>query len=269
LHIEFAGDFRLLWPFATVALSLTLGQTTTGVTDEAIAPPDLVARASAEFTFTPRATGESDDIPASIDASIGDDGAPNSAFATMAAALGQVDDATSQPQSGHRKNEFFHQGSWRWQLTGSVASDFNDVSLGMFGAAFSYFIERDLTIDFELNTLYINQQGEASNTGAVNASMLVRWHVCMDQRDQQHPCWSVYADAGGGVLYAASDVPFQGSHFNFTPQAGFGASFLIDRASDTRLLTGVRWFHISNANVFDSNDGVDSLMVYAGINFAF
>ena len=223
------------------------------------ASADLLARASAEFTFQPVETAEIGDI------------APQTltALAASSFALPQDDLAATQPGAGYHRHAFFQQGSWRWQPTLALASDFNDVSLGMGGVAFSYFIERDLTIDFELNTFYINQQGDASNTGAVSAALLLRWHFLIDENDRQQPRWSVYADAGGGLMYAGSDVPFQGSHFNFTPQFGFGASLLINEASDTRLLTGVRWFHISNANVFDANDGVDSLMLYAGINFPF
>jgi hypothetical protein len=219
------------------------------------AAADLNALAAADFTFSP-AVADAACMNVSFDVE------------ALGASFGQIpQSAEPSSQPAGQKHEFFKQGSWRWQPTMSLASDFNDVSLGMGGVAFSYFIEDNLTIDFELNALYINQQSRASDTGAVNANLLLRWHCWMDQAER--PRWSVYFDAGGGLLYAGSDVPLHGSHFNFTPQAGAGVSLLLNQASDTRLLAGVRWFHISNANVFDANDGVDSLMVYAGINFAF
>jgi hypothetical protein len=64
-----------------------------------------------------------------------------------------------------------------------------------------------------------------------------------------------------------SDEPDGGTYFNFTPQAGVGASFAV--AEDTRLLAGVRWHHISNARSSDNNPGRDSLEIYAGVSFAF
>ena len=49
-----------------------------------------------------------------------------------------------------------------------------------------------------------------------------------------------------------------------TPQAGFGFTFEV--ADDTRLLVGGRWHHISNATLFDSNPGRDSLLLYLGLS---
>ncbi len=63
------------------------------------------------------------------------------------------------------------------------------------------------------------------------------------------------------------DEPFGGTTFNFTPQAGFGASWEI--AANTRLLTGVRWYHISNARTSDNNPGLDSILFYIGATFPF
>ncbi len=231
-------------------------------TIDSINAPDLVALASAEFTFAP---GNPDATEVS--------GLAAAAMSLPVAMQSQPANATTET-AAHRKYEFFQHGSWRWQLTGALASDFNEVSLGLGGVAFSYFIEDDLTVDFEFNGLYINQTGRASNTGAVSVAMLFRWHFWLDKpesgaNDRYDPRWSMYADGGIGLLYAGSDVPLNGSQFNFTPQLGIGVSLLLNEASDTRLLTGVRWYHMSNANIFDSNDGVDSLMVYAGINFPF
>jgi hypothetical protein len=253
----------LIWSTAVTLFSIAgVSFTPDGDVPPTISPDasrDLVARASAEFTFWPRETPEADGVGATA----------LSALTHAAPAIAQADAAATQPIAEPRHHQFFQQGSWRWQPTFALASDFNDVSLAMGGVAFSYFIERDLTIDFELNTLYINQQGDASNTGAVAMALLFRWHFMIDENSPRSPRWSLYADMGGGLLYAGTDVPLDGSHFNFTPQAGIGASFLISEASDARLMTGVRWYHISNANVFDANDGVDSPMLYAGLNLPF
>ena len=62
-------------------------------------------------------------------------------------------------------------------------------------------------------------------------------------------------------------VPAGGSSFNFVAQAGVGISF--DIGDEVRLLTGVRWHHISNGRTFDSNPSQDNLYVYAGLSFPF
>ena len=77
----------------------------------------------------------------------------------------------------------------------------------------------------------------------------------------------MYVDAGAGLLYTSSDVPDHGSSFNFTPQAGIGFTF--DIGQNNRLMIGGRWFHVSNANIYDENPGLDSAMLYVGINMPF
>jgi len=63
-------------------------------------------------------------------------------------------------------------------------------------------------------------------------------------------------------------VPDDGSKFNFTPQIGFGMSFDIGNGGE-RLLTGVRWHHISNANTFEENPALDFLLIYAALSCPF
>jgi hypothetical protein len=62
-------------------------------------------------------------------------------------------------------------------------------------------------------------------------------------------------------------VPFDGSQFNFTPQAGLGAT--MDIGQNRRWLIGVRWFHISNASLYANNPGRNNIMVYTGLSLPF
>jgi hypothetical protein len=48
---------------------------------------------------------------------------------------------------------------------------------------------------------------------------------------------------------------------------GLGAT--LDIGSGTRFFTGVRWYHLSNANTIEPNPPRDSLMIYAGVTFPF
>ncbi len=69
-----------------------------------------------------------------------------------------------------------------------------------------------------------------------------------------------------------SDVPEKGASFNFTPQAGVGATFALKSGGNApqdnrRLLVGLNWHHISHADLFNANPGRDSIMGYIGVDF--
>lgn len=243
--------------------------------------PDFAALASATLAYAPPAPSTSDTALAigssafsTLDtiqdaASHAPDSAP-SASATTAPSTIDADNANSASQnsaaSAVGNNRFFQRGSWRWNIQLGAGSDFGDEALVIAGFGVSCFLEKSFTIDFELNGLYFSQsEDDGEDTGALNLALLFRWHfwISDDQR------WSIYADAGAGVMFSGDDVPPGGSSFNFTPQAGIGFSTLLDKARDIRLLSGFRWYHVSNANTFEDNPGLNTLMVYAGVNFPF
>jgi len=105
----------------------------------------------------------------------------------------------------------------------------------------------------------------AMHTGAgggralgVGVDALLRWRLGESRR------W--FVEAGGGVQYAiGSSFPADGTHFQFTVIGGVGRS--LDLGSGRALQLGIRWFHISNANVLPSNSGYDSLQLTVGITF--
>ncbi len=152
-------------------------------------------------------------------------------------------------------------GSTRWYIHGGGARDFDDGddTLFLFGAGLSHFIADGLALNAELNGVFVNQWGEDAE--GANFNLLFRWHFIRERN------WSMYMDAGAGLLLTGNDVPANGSSFNFTPQAGLG--FTIDLGNDARFLVGARWHHISNANIYNSNPGRDSIMGYAGVSFPF
>ena len=157
---------------------------------------------------------------------------------------------------------FGEQGSWRWNVQGGFGAEFEDTNkrFGLGGLSFSYFVADDFSVDFEFNGLYFDQPA-AENAGGFNFNLLLRWHVLA--RDD----WSLFVDVGGGLMETSDAVPAGGSSFNFTPQAGLGLTF--DIGDEVRLLTGVRWHHISNGDTFDTNPAQDSFYVYAGLSFPF
>jgi hypothetical protein len=56
---------------------------------------------------------------------------------------------------------------------------------------------------------------------------------------------------------------------NFTPQLGIGFTYAFN--DESQLMAGVRWQHISNADVKgrENNPGYDGAMFYLGMMFPF
>ena len=155
---------------------------------------------------------------------------------------------------------FGAEGTWRWQLLGGFADDFDDDAQQIqFGASLSWFFVDDLSIDFQLDGDFIDQP--VDDAWGIGGTILFRWHAINTET------WSIYGDFGSGLLATTVNTPAGGSSFNFTPQAGGGFSFEI--APDVRLMVGARWYHISNANTGAENPGRNSLMGYVMISLPF
>lgn len=210
----------------------------------AVAPQDTIADVHAPLEFDPHLTLDvvspamlQDDPPASASSSsngwITKDAAP--AFGTK--------------------------GSLRLNFHGGYAFQPDDTSdsLALGGASVSYFMIDNLSMDFELNGLYI-WEGDDSTSG-FNFNIMLRYHVIA--RD----AWSIYLEGGAGILITGDELPDGASDFNFTPQAGAGVTY--DIGSGNRLFAGVRWYHISNANIEDYNPGLDYVYIYAGLSVPF
>ena len=158
-------------------------------------------------------------------------------------------------------NTWGKQETWRWNLQGGYAKDVKDSdnTLAIFGVEFEYFMEDDLSLDLGFFGLDIDQEG--SSASGLNFTLQLRWHFI------SHETWSMFLEGGAGLLRTSKKVPPGGSRFNFTPQAGLGFSF--DIGNQNRWLVGVKWHHISNANLYETNPGRDSIMVWTGISFPF
>lgn len=152
-------------------------------------------------------------------------------------------------------------GTKRWNIHVNRGRELSESRNNLFlaGIGYSDFIEKGLSLDVEFNGIHVDQKG--GDQGGVNITVLLRWHAVMERT------WTFYLDAGAGVVLTSDNVPENGSFVNFMPQAGAGIS--IDLGGDVRLLTGARWIHISNANVFRDNPGRDSIMGYVAFSFPF
>ena len=101
-------------------------------------------------------------------------------------------------------------------------------------------------------------------------SLLGRWRFHRGEK------LSLYLEGGAGILQTSVSVPdgpaaFEedGTHFNFTPQAGIGATYRLGKR--TALTGGFRYLHISNASMSgrDENPGLDTVGGYLGLRFEF
>lgn len=151
--------------------------------------------------------------------------------------------------------------TWRWGVYGGAASDLEDAEHYNLHFTAEYFFARDLSVNLELGVFYFDQ---LDNAWGANFNTLLRWHLL--NRDS----WTLYTDAGAGVLVTDNNVPDGGTDYDFTPQVGVGATFALGDGG-ARLMTGVRWHHISNARTQGerNNPGRDSVMGYVGISFPF
>lgn len=163
------------------------------------------------------------------------------------------------PAEERESNAFGSQGDNRWYIQGAGATSFGGEesgSFGLLGAGISHFFINGHSINLELNSLYFDQTGD--NAVGINLTALLRWHF------YRQPNWSLYIDGGAGILGTTNDVPSAGSSFNFTPQVGGGATIRLN--DEQRLMLGLRWHHISNADLYEANPGRDSVMGYVGLN---
>lgn len=151
-------------------------------------------------------------------------------------------------------------GSRRWYVQGGGATNLDSDesrNFGLVGAGISHFFLDGNSINLELNGMAFEQPGD--DAVGLNLAAILRWDFIRQQN------WSLYIDGGAGLLGTTDSVPSDGSSFNFTPQVGGGATIRLNERN--RLMVGVRWHHISNANSFDSNPGQDLIFGYVGINF--
>lgn len=155
---------------------------------------------------------------------------------------------------------FATKGQEHWYIQGAFATTLDRQEsdprrFGLIGAGISKFLFDRHSINLELNTIYFSQPSD--NALGLNLALLMRWHFVRKSN------WSLYVDGGAGVMGTTSDVPEAGASFNFTPQAGAGATIKLDNRQ--RLMLGLRWHHISHADLFETNPGRDSIMGYIGL----
>ena len=192
---------------------------------------------------------------------------PTAAMEVTTIDLGAFDDPATAPATAPEETrpattgEFAAAGTQRWMLFAGAGIDDDSDTLWQLGGSVEWFIADNLSLDLGGNVTYFDQTGDDAFGGGI--TLLVRWHFW---HNAAHTI-SIYGDGGAGIMLTTEDVPIDGSSFNFTPQLGFGAT--VDVGDGNRVYTGIRWYHISNANTSSNNPARDSLYLYAGLSLPF
>lgn len=174
--------------------------------------------------------------------------------------LAQTSPEATSEDGSDEEYRFGHRGDDRWYVNAGAATTLDDDRarrLGLVGAGLSHFFLNGHSINLELNGMAFDQTGD--DAVGLNLNAMLRWHLYRADN------WSVYVDGGAGLLGTTEDVPAAGSQLNFTPQVGAGATIRVK--DEERLMVGLRWHHISNADLYPPNPGRDSLYGYVGWNF--
>lgn len=224
---------------------------------EPIAPPDTTDQVLQQGG-SQQAADLTDNAPlltAGAIASVESDGLQNPLPSVPEGAIAQTE--PTEPATPERFGTV-GQTYWYVQAGPSISYDRDDdgfAAFGLAGAGITDFFAHGHSINLELNKLKFIQPGD--DAVGLNLGLLFRWHFVREED------WSLYVDGGAGFLVTSEDVPAEGgSQFNFTPQVGGGATFRM--RNQEQLMVGLRWHHISNAELYPPNPGRDSILLYVG-----
>lgn len=172
-----------------------------------------------------------------------------------AATIGQ-----EQPTPAALSGEFGQAGQQWLSLSFGMAPSNQTDALVQLG------YHRFLADDFELGVFlggWYHDQDE-NDAGSISLSLQFRYHFI------NKDTWSIYGLVGAGIMGSTDEVPDEGTQFNFLPTIGLGGTLKLGDGP-ARLDAGVRWHHISNANINGSgrNPDRDAAMIYVGVMFPF
>ena len=185
--------------------------------------------------------------------------------ATAAAAADEPPAATPHVRWGLDPDapSYFRQGTFQLDLAGGYVRDWDRSNsyLVPLTVGASYFIDNTLALRAAATGYYASQ--ENYDASAVGLSLGFHHHFLNSGN------WSVFGEVSGGLFYASHRIPEGGTHFNLTLTSGLGATYRLD--DHLHLLTGVRYFHLSNAAIEgrDRNPSVNGWGAYLGLVWSF
>ncbi len=156
--------------------------------------------------------------------------------------------------------EFGSEGSASWWMGGTAAAEIGITHLAFARGGVDWFVATDFSIGLQADLGWAATEGKDGGM-LVGVAPILRWHFLHRER------WTLFAELGVGAAWTTVPIPEGGTRFNFTPQAGLGATWALD--DRWRLRAAIGWFHMSNARTGSNNPGLDSVAVTIGIGRSF
>jgi hypothetical protein len=179
----------------------------------------------------------------------------------VATSVALAEAAETEAFTSDRPFTEFAKGTWTIQTYGGYLNDFGpqDQEGGFATAGASYYFVDNMSLGLELVGYGISQPGPEAFAGG--PQLAFRHHI-INGRD-----WSFFFDVTAAFAEANERVPSGGTRFNFIEQAGMGLTY--DLRGNSHLLLGVRYLHLSNAQMegADRNPSINGISAYVGLMF--
>ena len=164
----------------------------------------------------------------------------------------------------------FEKGSWTFQSYGGYVNDLGpyDVEMGFASVGVGYHFVDNLSLSAEVSGYGISQpQGdedvadEGGNAVAGGAGVVLRHHIFNAGET------SLFIDVAASLFEASERVPAEGTRWNYATQTGLG--IVHGSGPGPNLLLGVRFFHLSNADMHGDarNPALNGVSAYVGVLF--
>jgi hypothetical protein len=171
--------------------------------------------------------------------------------------------AQTQPTKPIEPPNPFAEGVWDMTLTGSYTEPIRFSEARTYSAVFGIgkYIWNNTAFNLELQGYWADQPSGEPDAIIGGFGVLGRTHLFRIDK------FSFFIDGGGGITYASNafpTTPVPGTHYNLTGKVGIGATWQLKEHAF--LIGGVRYFHLSNAQVHgrDQNPTYDSAQFWAG-----
>ncbi len=149
--------------------------------------------------------------------------------------------------------------SWRWKWLGVLGLHSSHDTFSGAGFGIEHFFQEAGSIQLQVSGVYVAQRD--TDAAGASADLLWRWHFVHEAE------WSVFLEGGIGVMWTSNDVPANGSHLNFAPQASLGMSTALTEGARLEVTAG--YHHLSNGGLFPTNPSRDSLRITVGVSVPF
>jgi hypothetical protein len=161
------------------------------------------------------------------------------------------------------ENGNFPKGLFALTLTGGYMNELgpHDQEYVNGAVGVNYYVVENLSLGAEFGAWHIWQPG--NDAFAWSAGINLRHHF------YTKPWGSVFFDVGEYALQADTDVPDDGTSFNYLFLCGGGLSYRV--SENVHLMAGARYFHLSNAGREggDANPSNNGVQGFAGVMFTF